>query len=140
MFERTTTRAPNRAGTSGTTCSWRRKPALRLAVLVGVSLAITQALANEAHDLLMRMSEEERRDALAAAVRSVGRPCIAGTETFFQGFGPSEEAFWNVRCREGAAYSVAIYADAGASFSVLECGVLALKARVECFRQLDAQP
>jgi hypothetical protein len=60
-------------------------------------------------------------------------------ETFFQGFGPSEEAFWNVRCREGAAYSVAIYADERASFSVLECGVFALKARVECFRSLDDQ-
>jgi hypothetical protein len=81
--------------------TWCRKLVLRLAVLVGPDLAMTQALANEAHDHLMGASEEQRRDALAAAVRSTGRPCIGGTDTFFQGFGPSEEAFWNVRCREG---------------------------------------
>jgi hypothetical protein len=97
-----------------------------------------RALANEGHGLLMRSSDEERRATLAAAVRSLGLPCIAGTETFFQGFGESGEAFWNVRCRDGA-YSVAIYPDARASFSVIECGVLARKARVECFRSLDDQ-
>ena len=122
---------------SSTTCSWRRKLALRLAALVGVGLAMTQALANEAHDLLMRASEEQRREALADAVRSIGRPCTVGTETFFQGFGTYNEAFWNVRCSEGNAYSVALYADAAASFSVIECGVLAVRTGVECWQLLD---
>jgi hypothetical protein len=108
------------------------------AMLVLMVLA-EPAHANEAHDSLMQASEEQRRDALAAAVRFMGLPCTAGTETFFQGLGESDEAFWNIRCSEGAAYSVAIYPDARATFSVVECGVLALKARVECFRLLDDQ-
>lgn len=104
-----------------------------------VMAVATRTRANEAHDFLMRASEEERRETLAAAVRSVGSPCSAGTAAFFQGFGPAEEAFWSVRCREGVAYNIALYPDARSSFSVIECGVLALKARVECFRAFDDQ-
>jgi len=108
------------------------------AILVLVALA-NRARANDAHDFMMRASEGERRETLAAAVRSVGSPCSAATQTFFQGFGPSEEAFWSVRCREGGAYNIALYPDTRSSFSVIECGVLALKARVECFRAFDDQ-
>jgi hypothetical protein len=93
---------------------------------------------NPGHDLLMQSTEEARHQALAEAVQSSGFPCT-GFESFFQGFGPSGEAFWNVRCREGTAYSIAIYADARASFSVIECGALARMAHVACFRLLDDQ-
>jgi hypothetical protein len=113
-----------------------RKLVLCGAALVGIGLA-TQAPANEAHDSLMGAGEEQRRVALAAAVTASGRQCALATETFFRGFGPSEEAFWNVRCRGGDAYSIAIYPDA--RVSVLECGILARKARIECFRPLDEQ-
>jgi hypothetical protein len=110
----------------------------RAAAILFLLAPTDQAAVNRAHDLLMQSTEEDRRLSLAAAVRSSGFPCT-GTETFFQGFGPSGEAFWNVRCHEGTAYSIAIYADTQASFSVLECGVLARKVRIECFRSLDDQ-
>jgi hypothetical protein len=49
------------------------------------------------------------------------------------GVGSDEEAYWSVRCTNGAEYQVQIKADAAGTGTVLECGVLKTVSGIECF-------
>jgi hypothetical protein len=91
---------------------------------------------NNAHDMLMSLSEEYRAAVLSQAVTSSGKPCPKGIDTFYQGFSSDLTAMWNVRCDNGRAYLVPLAADRNGSAKVLDCGVLNTIAPVECFVEL----
>ena len=62
-----------------------------------------------------------------------------GAQAFFMGSGSDEEAYWSVRCTNGAEYQVQIKADAAGAGTVLECGVLKTVSGIECFKSLSRQ-
>ena len=93
---------------------------------------------NTAHALLFNKRPSEQAHFLGTAVEYVGDKCT-GEKAFFMGFSSDNSAFWSVGCSNGDEYVVQIFADAGGSSRVLDCGVLKLVSGVECFKKLSAQ-
>jgi hypothetical protein len=75
------------------------------------------------------MTPSERSTLLSTAV---GEGCSV-SETFVQGLDRERKAYWNVRCRNGKTYAIALSQDG--SSRVLECGTLKAVAGVECFKK-----
>jgi hypothetical protein len=107
-----------------------------LAVPVAV-LAITVAVsANPAHNLLVKLSEPERREKFTEFMHGSGEPCVV-VRTFFQGMDSKGNAHWNVACSNKKSFGIMIYNDAVGSTKILECGVLKLFTQVECFKKFQ---
>lgn len=95
---------------------------------------------NPAHGMLLRMSENERRAALAQWMRNSGERCARITRTFYQGMTDTHHAFWNLRCSNSGDWSVMIEPDAVGSNRVLECDLYrALGISSECWVSFDDQ-
>jgi RNA polymerase subunit RPABC4/transcription elongation factor Spt4 len=93
---------------------------------------------NPGHNALMRMTPSDRAKFLGQVVESGGTTvCGNPTRSFFQGFDKYKGAYWNVACSNGMAYSVQIAADKGGSTKVLDCGLLKILTKVECFEKLN---
>lgn len=101
--------------------------------LIGVSerapdsLTYRSGSGNNAHDMLLSLSEEYRSAVLAKAVVTAGKPCPNGLKTFYQGMSSDLTAMWNVRCDNGRSYLVPFSADQHGSAQVLDC------ERAQCF-------
>lgn len=100
-----------------------------------ITIAPALAFANEANNILSKMSETDRNSALAGLIKRSDEPCGRITKSFFQGLDKSGNAFWNVRCSNKKAFVVMIYNDATGSTKILECSVLKAVAGVECFKK-----
>lgn len=89
---------------------------------------------NVAHDEIMALSEDRRRQMFSTAFRTSGESCGTITRTFYQGMEKSEKtAFWNVACSNGQSYSIAVYADTNGSTKILSCAVMKAVTSTECF-------
>lgn len=88
---------------------------------------------NPAHDILLRLPEDGRREGLQKAL---GRQDCLVSRTFFQGIDAEHRAYWNVGCVGVSSYQIAIEPDAVGSTKVLPCAVLNA-IDVPCFRTFD---
>lgn len=86
---------------------------------------------NGAHRALLKASEAERARLLEVVI---GADCDAVTQTFYQG-GPASDGAesWNARCQNGNTFSISVNNDG--SSKVLECKVVKLIAKVNCFEK-----
>ena len=117
-----------------------RKGLVCLAI-VALFFPAGQALAvrNEAHERLKKLSDKDRNAALSVIVRANGDPCTV-TKNFIQGEPIKEgNAFWNVRCSNGKAFSIMIEPDAKGSTRVLDCAIMEELHMSNCFKTFSAQ-
>ena len=105
-----------------------------LAVFTVILAPGSPAYANEAHEILSRMSPEKRNEAMTEHMRRSNEPCTV-TRSFFQGFDKKRTAHWNVGCSNGAAFVVSIQNDASGSTRILDCKVLKAVAGMDCFKK-----
>jgi hypothetical protein len=106
------------------------------AILIAALLSnVGLVFANQAHDTLAGMSEDQRAGAMRTFMERSGEACPSVTRTFFQGFDKERSAFWNVQCSNRKAFVVMIYNDARGSNKILECGVLKAVTGMQCFKK-----
>ena len=107
-----------------------------LAITAFVFLSISgPALANKAHSMLEKMSDQERNTTLARFLKQSGEECDSVIRNFFQGFDKNQNAFWNVACGNKKSYVVMINNDSVGSTKILSCAVLKAVNAGECFKK-----
>jgi hypothetical protein len=93
---------------------------------------------NPANERLANLTSTEQAVVLG---KKIGRGC-AGVLAFPMGIGDHDadrgDAYWSVRCADGASYAVTIHPDAAGSISVLSCAAMRQAGR-ECFKPLPAE-
>jgi hypothetical protein len=93
---------------------------------------------NPANDHLATLPSTEQALLLG---RAVGADC-QGTMAFPMGIGRRDadrgDAYWSVRCADGASYAVAIHPDKGGSTTVFNCNAVKA-AGLECFKRIPEQ-
>jgi hypothetical protein len=92
------------------------------------------ASANKASDMLSKMSDDKRNESLSAYMKKSGESCQV-VRNFYQGKDKSGSAFWNVECASKTAYAIMIKNDQTGSTTILDCKVLKLVAKVDCFKK-----
>ncbi len=104
-----------------------------LAGLTGPSLART---GNPSHDALAAMNSSDQRATLVRFLTSDGNAgCSDAISIYDAGLDPQRNAFWDVRCREGAMYRVSLPSARWSRPSALLCGAAATPpAGGPCFR------
>src|SRR5262245_4149762 len=97
---------------------------MKTVILLLALLAANAALANETHDLVMRMSEDQRAYAWAKYLQSNGEYCPRVSRTFYQGMDDKGSVIWNADCVGGDAWSILIKNDKGGSAIIAKCAAL----------------
>ncbi|HEX5212760.1 MAG TPA: hypothetical protein VFW22_13625 [Pseudolabrys sp.] len=83
---------------------------MKIALVIALMLTGTaSALANEANERLVAMSEADRHGALADTARKAGS-CDDVVRSMLLGE-DAERALWTVACRDGNEYAINVYAD-----------------------------
>ena len=95
-----------------------------------------EASANPAHGRLQQMTSGERNTAFAKFLQGGGQRCDSVTRTFFQGSTKSDDAIWNVTCRDGQMFAVLIYNDTKGSSKILSCTTLKAIHAGDCFKKV----
>ena len=103
------------------------------------------AFGNETHNKLMMLTESQRAAFFTSFLQKSGEVCDRVIRTFYQGSGKvSDEASWNVECRDKHTYSIGIRADATGSTIIISCAELKAanlslskgkSVGTECFRK-----
>ena len=106
-----------------------------LTVLSLAGVLTQEAWANPAHERLKQMSSGERNALFSKLFQGSDVGCNGVTRSFFQGSGKAGDAFWNVACRNGQAYSIMIYNDAVGSSKIVDCQVLKAVNGGVCFKK-----
>ena len=105
--------------------------AIAAIVTVATSTASAQT-GNVGHDRMSSLSPAQQ-----AKLLGMGVPCV-GTEAFFQGMSPNNEAFWSVRCSNGKSYQTMLTPNLADS-KVLECSVIEALGLTPCFKKFPNQ-
>lgn len=96
--------------------------------------------ANETHDRLSKLSTKDRNDFFTIFMRKSNEDCGIVIKSFFQGFSKtSGSAFWNVACTNKKTFVIMINNDATGSTKILECSVVKLLTKVDCFKKFSDQ-
>ncbi|NKC29661.1 DUF4189 domain-containing protein [Falsiroseomonas selenitidurans] len=101
-----------------------RRILLLLACLVGVPGLAAAQTGNPLHDQLSGMNESTRRAEVFRAITGGGASCQAIIATYFAGFDQGRTAYWDMRCREGSMYRIALPAQRFARLGLSVCGAL----------------
>jgi predicted nucleic acid-binding Zn ribbon protein len=89
---------------------------------------------NVANDRLLAMSEGEQATYLGAVVED---NCV-GERAFYMGLNRIDQnGYWSVGCTNGNKYMVAIAPDSVGSTKILDCSMLKLVAKMNCFHKLE---
>lgn len=90
---------------------------------------------NPANERLANLTSTEQARELG---KKIGRGC-AGVLAFPMGLGDHDadrgDAYWSIRCADGASYAIAIHPDPAGSISVLSCEAMRQAGR-DCFKPL----
>jgi hypothetical protein len=94
---------------------------------------------NPSNDRLLTFSDSQQASALGDVV---GDNCV-GIRAFYMGMGKSGiadgKAFWSVQCASGASWAVEVDPDSKGTTTVLECSMLELIAKVNCFEKMSGR-
>jgi hypothetical protein len=88
---------------------------------------------NEANDRLLAGSNSDQALMLSAVV---GEGCL-GNRAFYMGISKERSAFWSVGCTNGSSYQLMIDPNSTGSTKILDCSVLKVVAKVNCFEKLS---
>jgi hypothetical protein len=113
-----------------------RRIGLAVILALLISYQVLPAEANPSHDRLIALSDIERNKIFTALL--IDERCVV-TRSFFQGFDKNGSAYWNVACTSRTPLSIQIMNNANGSTRVLECSMLRLIARSECFKKFSEQ-
>jgi len=98
------------------------------------AVGIAHASKNGANDYLLSQSPSGQAALLG---KVVGRGCV-GKSVFYMGMGPTKgtrsQAFWSVKCANGATYAVEVNPDG--TNQALECTAFAINNVGKCFKKL----
>lgn len=104
-------------------------------ILLVILLSISNlAIANQANNQILALSEAKRKEIFTAFMKQSGESCIA-SRTFLQGKVKNGDAYWNVGCANGKSYVVEIKNNSTGSTKILECGVYKMTTKLECFKK-----
>lgn len=94
-----------------------------LAVIAVIASRSTLAASgNPAQEILQKLSERDRREALRIAIVEGGRKCGSVSRLFLQGTSNATyTALWSVACADGNQYAVFVYADSEGSTGLISC-------------------
>lgn len=93
---------------------------------------------NEANDLMLSLPQDKQSSALTRFVNSAGYLCI-GERVFYAGIAQDRIAYWSVGCTDGHSYQVEFAPDAGGSTKILDCHILKVVGKSDCFVKLEAR-
>jgi hypothetical protein len=105
---------------------------LLVVALLGVPLL---ASGNDAHNILMGMSDANRKTAFAGLLNASNESCGQVTQTFFHVIDGTGAAQWAVRCSNKRAYLISVANDKGGSTRILDCATLKLMTKMDCFAE-----
>ncbi|MGX9965870.1 DUF4189 domain-containing protein [Roseomonas sp. F4] len=112
---------------------------LALAVALLMPLAAQAQTGNPLHDQLSALDEPTRRAEVFRAVTGGGATCQAIIATYFAGFDQGRTAYWDMRCREGSLYRMALPPQRFARLGLSVCGALGAGiAGGPCFQAVGA--
>lgn len=95
---------------------------------------LPSAYGNKTHDILIELSENERREAFTSYLSKSGENCSV-IRTFYQGQTSAGEVFWNVECSNKKKFTISIKNDDVGSTNYLDCNFLKFVANVDCFKK-----
>ncbi|UPY37699.1 DUF4189 domain-containing protein [Sediminicoccus sp. KRV36] len=93
-----------------------------LSLMLGTAAPALAQTGNPAHDALQSRPELERRQMLHQAIRSLGDQCNSVILAFHAGLDAQRNAFWDLRCADGAAYRARLPSERFAAVAFLRCG------------------
>ena len=96
---------------------------LIVALLLG-GIWAQEGSANPPHGRIQQMTSGGRTTLFAKYLEGSGQRCDSVIRSFFQGSTKSDDAVWNVTCRDGQMFAVLIYNDAKGSSKILSCATL----------------
>jgi hypothetical protein len=92
---------------------------------------------NGANDMILALPESKQSYGLGVIVNSAGYSCV-GQRTFYMGISPKDQfAYWSIGCTNGQSYQVEFAPNAGGSTKVLDCRILQVVAKGDCFVKLE---
>ena len=97
------------------------------------------ALANETHNLLLKLQDDKRNKIFEALLRKNHEPCDSAVKNFFQGMDQLKTAFWNVTCQNKKSYLIQVKADKTGSTIIMDCDALKVFTGKECFKKFEAK-
>ena len=102
--------------------------------------AFAQQPANQAYQILLRMTAGQRQQAFSKVLSTNGESCPGGVvRTFYQGMDKSGTATWDVACKNGRALAVSIANDANGSTKIQECSSPKKAGGASCFKTFAVQ-
>ena len=109
---------------------------LLIIVLLLGGIWTQEVSANPAHGRILQMTSGDRNTLFAKFLQGSGQRCDSVTRTFFQGSTKSDDAIWNVTCRDGQMFAVLIYNDAKGSSKIISCATLKAINAGDCFKKV----
>jgi hypothetical protein len=106
-----------------------------LALCLALLFVPAAAWGNPAHERLKKLSEGERSAFFQLYLQRAGEVCGRVTRTFYQGATKGGDAFWNVACTSGKAFSIMVKNDATGSSSFTDCAILKAVHASTCFKK-----
>ena len=103
-----------------------------IALIFCLDLFAMQAVANQAHNTISNLSEQQRSALFSKMLTSEDAACATVSRTFFRGTDASDNAYWSVQCKSPKAYQIQISPNASGSTKVLDCAV-AKALGINCF-------
>ncbi|MFC3001732.1 DUF4189 domain-containing protein [Falsiroseomonas tokyonensis] len=108
------------------------------ALLAPALVAPAQAqTGNPTHDSLLSRSEQGQRDALRSLLRTNGLACAEVTNLYAAGLGRDRTAYWDLQCRDGGPWRLALPAARWGAPRLFPCGTASGPAAGACFQPLN---
>ncbi|MGX9964018.1 DUF4189 domain-containing protein [Roseomonas sp. F4] len=120
-----------------------RLAVLALSGLLGLLGALWAAPAqaqtgNPTHDAMLARSVSGQRDALRSLLRTNGVACAEVSNLFAAGMGRDRTAYWDLQCRDGGPWRLALPAQRWSAPRLFPCGLTSGPAAGACFQPLGA--
>lgn len=93
---------------------------------------------NPANDALLARSATGQRDALRSLLRTNGVGCSEVSQLFAAGLDRSRTAYWDLQCRDGGPWRLALPAERWGTPRLFPCGLSSGPAAGACFRPLGS--
>ncbi len=108
---------------------------------LGTPLVAKPAVAqtgNPANDALLARDAAGQREALRSLLRTNGVACAEVTNLYAAGLGRDRTAYWDLQCRDGGPWRVALASQRWGSPRLFACGLTSGPAAGACFQPLGS--
>jgi hypothetical protein len=105
----------------------------RFALFLFTLTSSAGAFANQIHDQVAALSEEQRQGVLGRMLVREGETCPSVSRTFYQGSSRDRAAFWSVSCNGGKDWQIMIKDDPRGDIKILDCATMKALKGPACF-------